>query len=626
MKKNVKQLMNSLFFVRYICRVLSYRKWGINKKSYYFEKSPFLKLNVGCLGQKIYRYVNIDSFRTRHGIFVFKFDKMPFDNNSVKFIRFNPLSVQNRQENIASIISEFRRVLVPGGKLVIPSTKINNASYSEVISITSKAGFYEVSEDDPFLEGDERHFLLEEKVDSTETVYDFNLDEYGEFIDDSDNTLFVLPGKSAVKIKAANVCDGLSCELPYQDNAFVKVVVFFAFQFVAPSRQKALFSEICRILKPGGSAVVLLRNEYCEVKVRQFYDKGALIENVDKYTSLNILRLGVHNIHGNSIMVANLTKKKNVLDGIGKTDDKRKVFVIGDYTLHQHDFFHWGGQIRGIKENGYDVVAYDIYRNPDLNLLATAIKDSKPDYILIGVREGLDPVREIYDDIKHLDAKILYWYCDPSTPIKRDLKGVIDFMFLSNSGQIDEYKKQFGIDNVYYLPQAFSPHVMYRCPMPEIYDIAFAGSVCPIALHESRKRHLDRLSSVYNVERTNKVRTMINELYNSSKLVYGGSDFPYELYTSNRFFIALGCGSAYLCSKFEGIEKLVENRKHVLWFESDDEMMELAQYYIESDRERNTLRENAYRLALEKHTYAKRMKNMFDIVDGKEKGFNGFLK
>ena len=52
----------------------------------------------------------------------------------------------------------------------------------------------------------------------------------------------------------------------------------------------------------------------------------------------------------------------------------------------------------------------------------------------------------------------------------------------------------------------------------------------------------------------------------------------------------------------------------IVAFENESELLDIADYYLNHDNERKRIGENAARLTRERHTYAHRLKNIFDIV------------
>jgi len=176
------------------------------------------------------------------------------------------------------------------------------------------------------------------------------------------------------------------------------------------------------------------------------------------------------------------------------------------------------------------------------------------------------------------------------------------------------------------MPQACTPAFMHRLPLVEQFDIGFAGNT-DRGGHKKRSAMLDKLSAGYTVSIRNNVRNNISNFYSKCRLVFG-MNFEYNrfLYTSNRFFVAIGCGAQYLCEWFPGIELLVENHKHVVWFKTEEELFQRVDQYLRDSKARNIIRSNAEQLAHQKHTYRMRIQNMMDIIEGRTEKFYGFIE
>ena len=255
--------------------------------------------------------------------------------------------------------------------------------------------------------------------------------------------------------------------------------------------------------------------------------------------------------------------------------------------------------------------------------------DFQPDILWLGLMECLPFIKWMEKDIKELrkrGCKIIYWFCDLREPEPMNLREIIDIMFISNFGQIEDFRKAYNLEKIYYMPQAAVPAFMYRLKLQGIYDIGFAGSHIG-NLHKDRAKLLKKISKKYKLVIKNDVRNNIVNFYSKSKIVLGiNPDFCKYLYTSNRFFTAMSCGAFYLCQWFPGIEKLVENNKHLVWFKTEKEFFKLYDYYLKHDKEREIIRGNAEKLIHSKHTYLHRIQNMLDIIDGKTDKFYGFVE
>jgi hypothetical protein len=264
-------------------------------------------------------------------------------------------------------------------------------------------------------------------------------------------------------------------------------------------------------------------------------------------------------------------------------------------------------------------------RNIEKKKLQEAILSFKPRYLFVILKDTLPIIYDIKKRLKDIGTRVIYWFCDPEHPKKEDLSELIDTMFLTNQGQIDEYKKAYNLKRVYYMPQGYGPYAQHRLNLSEEWDVGFAGAISDAPLHKTRRELINAMGKRYNLRTSNAVRNNIAEFYSQTKTVFGASDFDYELYTSNRFYVALGCGACYITKRFKGIELLVENKKHILWFETKQELFDLLDYYLSHNAEREGIRRAAEKLALDKHTYTHRIRNILDILNGKTESFYGFL-
>lgn len=308
-------------------------------------------------------------------------------------------------------------------------------------------------------------------------------------------------------------------------------------------------------------------------------------------------------------------------------ESRKRVCAIGQYMLwrYRNLGFDWDTLPRSFEKLGMECLLLEGMRNTEIKKLQNAILSFKPHYLFIILKDTLPVIQGIEKELRSIGTKVIYWFCDPEHPKKQDLSGVIDTMFLTNRGQIDEYKEAYNLKRVYYMPQGYGPYAQHRLNMREAWDVGFAGAVSDAPLHKTRRELIALMRKKYSLRASHAVRNNIAEFYSQSKTVFGASDFDYELYTSNRFFVALGCGTCYIAKKFKGIELLAENKKHLLWFEDKRELFDILDYYLSRDREREKIRQNAAQLALEKHTYDHRMKNILDVMDGKTESFYGFL-
>lgn len=362
----------------------------------------------------------------------------------------------------------------------------------------------------------------------------------------------------------------------------------------------------------------------------KIFDKGVYVNFFDKSSLGQICdenNLIIDSIEAKDSAIE-LKVTSRVISSANITPARRKkICAIGQFMLLRYNQlgFDWDSWPRAFEKLGMEYFLIEGMRNVDEKSIEDAIIFFKPDYLLVILKDNMPLIKAMKPKLKSMGTKIIYWFCDPEHPQKEDLSDVIDTMFLSNRGQIEEYKKTYNLERVFYMPQGYDPYIQHRLNLPEIYDVGFSGAISGEPLHRSRKELINAMSVRYGVKIKNNVRNNIAEFYSQSKTVFGVSDFDYELYTSNRFFVALGCGACYVAKKFKGMELLAENKKHLVWFETKDELFDILDYYLRHDSEREKIRAAASRLALEKHTDESRIRNVMDIMEDKTKDFYGFL-
>jgi len=92
-------------------------------------------------------------------------------------------------------------------------------------------------------------------------------------------------------------------------------------------------------------------------------------------------------------------------------------------------------------------------------------------------------------------------------------------------------------------------------------------------------------------------------------------------YTSNRTWFTLGCGGFLLTSYSPGLEALVANHRHLVWYRSDDECLELIAHYLARPEERRRIAQAGRAYVLAHRTYANFARDLIAHVEGKPPAF-----
>ncbi len=272
---------------------------------------------------------------------------------------------------------------------------------------------------------------------------------------------------------------------------------------------------------------------------------------------------------------------------------------------------------------------------PQDKTIMDTIQAFRPDHILLLQYGGIPFLVDNAKEIRELlgpQGKTVFWYVDLAQEINDNpvLGACINLMLLSNTGQLAEYKRKWHIKQTVFMPQgcytseAFPQHKLYN------HQVVFLGRrQRNDQRYEQRNAILDAFKQNIGLdefENTIDIADTIS-LYQKSKIVLGSSwRNDIELYSSDRIFNVLGAGGFYLCSYFPGIEKMFINRKHLVWFKTAEEGIQLTRHYLIHDKEREKIAYNGYELVKNNHTYKDRVKNIVDIIQNNTRQFSGFLK
>ncbi len=225
--------------------------------------------------------------------------------------------------------------------------------------------------------------------------------------------------------------------------------------------------------------------------------------------------------------------------------------------------------------------------------------------------------------LQHISAssiKTVLYYEDMSSEISPSLIQMgkqVDFFLATNKGLIDEYRQAGVVNPIYFVGACDRYDHRPRKPLLPIWksDIAFIGRARP---NETRVSLTRKLSKQFNVKVYGKswgefeikatLKTVTPRSYGlicAGAKILLGADITSEVegYWSNRLWLTLGCGGFFLTQYVKGMEKYFENKKHLVWYNNEQECLTLATEYLARPRERRRIAREGYRLVHEHHTF-----------------------
>jgi spore maturation protein CgeB len=102
-------------------------------------------------------------------------------------------------------------------------------------------------------------------------------------------------------------------------------------------------------------------------------------------------------------------------------------------------------------------------------------------------------------------------------------------------------------------------------------------------------------------------------VYRGSKIAINCSHFDLERYSSDRILRIMGTGVFCLSKHFPGYEKDYENKKHLVIWNTIDDLLLQCHYYLKHEEERKTIAGNGLFLAHAKDTFSHMAENIKTI-------------
>lgn len=291
--------------------------------------------------------------------------------------------------------------------------------------------------------------------------------------------------------------------------------------------------------------------------------------------------------------------------------------------------------------------AYEIYC-PNFTGMQIALYNMEIDHKLFTCRPVLDVdalieyqpdliVYGLIDMIKHYenrmkirralpDAKIVMWYGDLRNGDTSQITAnasEIDMMFVSNDAQREYYKQMWKVPDCLFLP--LGAPIWDRAPQPHFArDFVFIGGLITGAGFLERARIMWKLKKqgltvidgpVHKPKLRAKIMKQMPTIYRSAKICLDWSHFTdIQGYTSNRFWIIPASAGFALTKRWPGCEDFYPEGTRV-YFDTVEELLELRDYYLEHEDEREKIRMKGYARA-QLHTYEMRFDTMFGILYG----------
>jgi spore maturation protein CgeB/2-polyprenyl-3-methyl-5-hydroxy-6-metoxy-1,4-benzoquinol methylase/Flp pilus assembly protein TadD len=165
-----------------------------------------------------------------------------------------------------------------------------------------------------------------------------------------------------------------------------------------------------------------------------------------------------------------------------------------------------------------------------------------------------------------------------------------------------------GVPNVAWLPLACCPALHQVPPRERLLDVAFVGSVPEDNRDDRRTRLINRIRERFPNSRIGRAwPEEMARTYAAAKIVLNISA---ACDLNMRVFEGMASGALLITDEADGLEELFQDRKHLVIYRSDDELIPLIEKYLADEGERGRIARAGQQCVLEHHTYRARMRHM----------------
>jgi spore maturation protein CgeB len=318
----------------------------------------------------------------------------------------------------------------------------------------------------------------------------------------------------------------------------------------------------------------------------------------------------------------------------------KSVLHIG---INAQGIYSSKGIEKGFKKAGfidYDFLDYQSIRFNEgteglLQRMIVKANICKPDLIFIHIQNNDILDIETINQLSKIGFTVLYNFdCRNKDESKwmYDLTPYLGWVFFSNQEDVDNCN-ELGIKNVSVL-QSSCDTDMYNTigkKLDKYPDIVFVGNNyvgtnLNFDLSTQRQEMIDFMYFEFDNKFGSYGRGQLGQMidpqeeslcYNSAKIAISQNNFDKELYTSDRIWKIMSCGTFCLARYFDGIETIFERGVHLDWFSSLDELKDKTEYYLKNDEERKSIAKVGMNFVKENHSWANRFEEMELIINKK---------
>jgi len=165
--------------------------------------------------------------------------------------------------------------------------------------------------------------------------------------------------------------------------------------------------------------------------------------------------------------------------------------------------------------------------------------------------------------------------------------------------------------DIQWVPVACDSQIHKKLDVPKKYDIGFVGRD---AQKFARGKHLKLLKKRYpNSFIGSADFKKMGEIYSASKIGFNSS---IKNDINMRIFEIMSCGCFLMTNRIKnnGFNELFKDREHLVVYKNDKELIELIDYYLKNETERERIAMQGYEWVVQNHTYFHRVQTIFNYI------------
>lgn len=280
-----------------------------------------------------------------------------------------------------------------------------------------------------------------------------------------------------------------------------------------------------------------------------------------------------------------------------------KILIIQEKGRHEKNWmFRESLNIqRSLTKLGYESTVwglnYDTYK--------TSFEEMEKEHDVIFLIENY-PNNDWVPDLSKSNKLKVFWSIDSHVVLESHVemcnKHKIDIVLNAVHG----HEKHFTNQKTFYFPNAYPDDLIYPLNIEKVNDVGFCGNI------NNRGEWLDLINYNYKLKVDEFVigHDMVESI-NKYKIHFNrniSDDLNY------RTFETLGCQTFLLTNHTPGLDELFEIGKHLITYDSADDLIQKINYYLNNETERNKIAKNGYEHVINNHTYLKRMEQFIKII------------